>query len=48
MNNKRTEALKAMESSVVDVSFRNIAKAERSHRETLIAKIRVTRGPLCD
>ena len=37
-----------MESSVVDVSFRNIAKAERSHRETLIAKIRVTRGHLCD
>jgi hypothetical protein len=37
-----------MESSVVDVSFRNIAKAERSHRETLIAKIRVTLVHLCD
>jgi hypothetical protein len=33
-----------MESRVVDVSYRNIAKAERSHRETLIAKIRVTWG----
>jgi hypothetical protein len=37
-----------MENSVVDVGDRNIAKAERSHRETLIAKILVTRGPLCD
>jgi hypothetical protein len=33
-----------MESRVVDVSYRNIAKAERSRRETLIAKIRVNRG----
>ena len=33
-----------MESRVVDVSYRNIAKAERSCRDTLIAKIRVNRG----
>ena len=33
-----------MESSAVDVSYRNNAKAERWRRDTPIAKIRVTRG----
>jgi hypothetical protein len=49
MKNKRTEALKAMESSVVDVGYRNIASVEKLSRgDAVIAKIRVTPMHLCD